>query len=50
MTIQMDLSTTWGDADTSLSPVFIAAGKGIKEGYATERIIRQVDVAPTVAV
>ena len=44
------LSTTWGDADTSLSPVFIAAGKGIKEGYVTERIIRQVDVAPTVAV
>ncbi len=28
---------------------FIAAGKGIKEGYRTERYIRQVDVAPTMA-
>ncbi|MBQ2993897.1 MAG: alkaline phosphatase family protein [Peptococcaceae bacterium] len=44
------LSTTWGDADTSLSPAFIAAGKGIKKGYKTERWIRQVDVVPTVAV
>ena len=44
------LSTTWGDADTSLSPAFIAAGKGLKKGYTTGRIIRQVDVVPTVAV
>lgn len=44
------LSTTWGDADTSLSPAFIAAGKGLKKGYTTDRIIRQVDVVPTVAV
>lgn len=43
------LSTTWGDADTSLSPAFIAAGKGLKKGYTTNRIIRQVDVVPTIA-
>ena len=43
------LSTTWGDADTSVSPIFIAAGPGIKPGY-TERVIRQVDFAPTIAV
>lgn len=44
------LSTTYGYADTSLSPIFIAAGKGIKKGYTTTRIIRQVDVAPTISV
>lgn len=44
------LSTTYGFADTSVSPIFIAAGKGIKENYTTERIIREVDLAPTVAV
>jgi len=43
------LSTTYGYAGTSVSPIFIAAGKGIKENFLTERIIRQVDVAPTVA-
>ena len=44
------LSTTLGYGETSVSPIFIAAGKGLKEGYRTERIIREVDVAPTVAV
>lgn len=44
------LSTTWGDADTSVSPIFIGAGPGIKEGFTTERIIRQIDFAATVAV
>lgn len=44
------LSTTWGVADTSVSPIFIAAGPGIKEGYETDRIIRQIDFVPTVAV
>ena len=44
------LSTTWGYGDTSVSPIFIAAGKGIKKGFTTKRIIRQVDVAPTLAV
>lgn len=44
------LSTTWGEGDTSVSPLFIAAGKGVKEGYYTERMIRQIDFAATVAV
>lgn len=44
------LSTTYGESDTSVSPIFIAAGAGIKEGFYTDRVIRQVDFAPTVAV
>ncbi|MBQ2837962.1 MAG: alkaline phosphatase family protein [Peptococcaceae bacterium] len=43
------LSTTWGEADTSISPIFIAAGKGLKKSFKTDRIIRQIDLAPTVA-
>ena len=42
------LSTTLGDADTSVSPIFIIAGPGVKQGY-TDRVIRQVDFAPTIA-
>ncbi len=42
------LSTTYGHATTSTSPIFIGAGPGFKPGY-TKRIIREVDVAPTVA-
>jgi len=42
------LPTADGYADTSVGPIFIAAGKGIKTGY-TDRWIRQVDVVPTVA-
>jgi Uncharacterized conserved protein len=44
------LSTAEGYADTSLSPIFIAAGPGIKAGFMTDRIIRQVDLAPTMAI
>lgn len=33
---------------TSVSPIFIAAGPGIKKGFYTDRVIRQVDVAPTI--
>ncbi len=44
------LSTTYGYGGTSTSPIFIAAGTGIKENYLTDRIIRQVDVTPTMAV
>lgn len=44
------LSTTYGLYDTSLSPIFIGAGPGFKEGYRTKMMIRQVDVAPTMAV
>ena len=43
------LSTTRGESDTSVSPIFIAAGKGIKQGYETVRYIRQIDFAATVA-
>ena len=43
------LSTTDGYFDTSVSPIFFAAGPGIKKGVKTERVIREVDVAPTVA-
>lgn len=43
------LSTTEGYFGTSVSPIFIAAGAGIKKGCETERVIREVDVAPTVA-
>lgn len=49
--IHMDsLATQKGYFDTSVSPIFIAAGPGIKEGYTTSRVIRQVDVTPTMAV
>ena len=44
------LSTTYGEASTSVSPIFIAAGKGVKAGFETDRLIRQIDFAPTVAV
>ena len=44
------LSTFCGESDTSVSPIFIIAGKGVKEGFKTERVIRQIDFAPTIAV
>ena len=42
------LSTMNGEFYTSVSPIFIVAGSGIKPGY-TERVIREVDVTPTLA-
>ena len=48
--IHMDsLSTQTGYYHTSVSPIFVAAGQGIKKGYVATRNIRQVDVAPTMA-
>ena len=48
--VHMDsLSTQEGECHTSVSPIFVAAGTGIKAGFTTDRVIRQVDVAPTVA-
>ena len=44
------LSTTYGESDTSVSPIFIGAGPGFKKGFETNRIIRQIDFVPTVAV
>ena len=47
--IHMDsLPTYRGYFDTSVSPIFVAAGAGIKHDY-VDRHIRQVDVAPTIA-
>lgn len=43
------LSTSLGEENTSVAPIFIAAGKGFKRGFYTDRIIRQIDFAPTVA-
>ena len=44
------LSTAWGHNDTSVAPIFIAAGPGIKQGYTVKGWLREVDVAPTAAV
>jgi len=43
------LSTTEGYFGTSVSPIFFAAGAGLKKGIYTERVIREVDLAPTVS-
>lgn len=43
------LSTSRACCDTSLSPIFIGAGKGLKQGVYTDRVIREVDIAPTIA-
>lgn len=43
------LSTTYGACDTSVSSTFMAAGPGIKKNYLTDRIVKHVDVTPTVA-
>lgn len=43
------LTTAQGAYETSVTPVFIAAGEGIKQNFTTQRTIRQVDVAPTVS-
>lgn len=42
-------STIEGYFHTSVSPIFMAAGAGIRKGIKTKRMIREVDVAPTVA-
>lgn len=43
------LSTYYGLFDSSVSPIFVAAGEGIKQNYKMERVVRSVDVTPTVA-
>lgn len=43
------LSTFKGLNHTSVSPIFVAAGAGIKENFKTDRVIREVDVTPTIA-
>lgn len=44
------LSTATGYADTSVGPIFAAAGPGIKAGYEMALFPREVDVTPTAAV
>ena len=44
------LSTACGHNDTSVSPIFVAAGPGVKDGYEIKQYVREVDVAPTAAV
>lgn len=44
------LSTSNGYTDTSVSPIFIAAGTGFKKGVFVDRVIREVDLAPTLAI
>ncbi|MBQ2837862.1 MAG: hypothetical protein IJE67_07025 [Peptococcaceae bacterium] len=43
------LSTAYGVNHTSVSPIFVGAGPGFKENYYTDRIIRQIDFAPTIS-
>ncbi len=43
------LSTCIGDLHTTQSPMFAAAGVGIKKGFVTERVIHETDPAATVA-
>lgn len=43
------LSTYKGYFGSSVSPIFIAAGKGLKQSFTTDRIIKEVDFAPTIA-
>ena len=44
------LSTAIGHNDTSVGPIFVAAGPGVKQGHEVKGWIREVDVAPTAAV
>ncbi len=43
------LSTFDGACDTSVRSVFMAAGPGIKKNYKTDRVVKHIDVTPTVA-
>ncbi len=44
------MSTYYGVDESSVSPIFVAAGKGLKKHCKTDRVIRQIDFAPTIAV
>lgn len=44
------LSTAEGYAGTSVGPIFVAAGAGIKKGFEMKLFPREVDVTPTAAV
>lgn len=44
------LPTFLGTNDTTVASIFVAAGQGIKKGFRTSRVIKHIDVAPTVAI
>lgn len=44
------LSTIDGACNTSVRSVFMGAGPGLKQEFLTDRIVKHVDIAPTVAV
>lgn len=44
------LTTARGSYETSVTPIFAAAGPGVRQGQTITRTVRQVDVAPTAAV
>lgn len=44
------LTTTEGYAFTCVKPIFVGAGEGLKKSFTTERVIREVDITPTIAV
>ena len=44
------LPTFLGTNDTTVASMFVAAGQGIKKGFRTSRVIKHIDVAPTVAI
>ena len=43
------LPTYEGFLETSVAPIFVACGVGVKAGCTTQRVIREMDVAPTIA-
>lgn len=43
------MPTSLGEGGTSVSPIFMAGGAGLKHNIYTDRMIRQQDVAPTIA-
>jgi len=45
-----NLSTAYGHNDTTVSPIFVAAGPGVKENHTIKGWVREVDIAPTVSV
>ena len=44
------VTTSEGHFGTSVTPIFVASGQGVRHKETIERTVRQVDVAPTVAV
>lgn len=44
------LSTALGHNDTSVGPIFVISGPGVKQGCVINNYVREVDVTPTAAV